>query len=107
MDRIEPTPTNNEIRMIRPKEMKISENERKIIFESGVKSCSDVLIVSDSINVRGHLFKSIRSIKTKSIDHFIQMKNGDIGAVQMYIQLSGNLYVILICYEIVERFSQN
>lgn len=103
MDRIEPTPTNNEIRMIRPKEMKISENERKIIFESGVKSCSDVLIVSDSINLRGHLFKSIRSIKTKSIDHFIQMKNGDIGAVQMYIQLSGNLYVILICYEIVER----
>lgn len=51
---------------------------------------------------RRQVYKSISSITTKSVDHFVQMIDGIIGSVEFYIQFE-KPYLILKCYEVIKN----
>lgn len=49
------------------------------------------------------VFKSTASVRTKSIDYFVQIADGSIGSIEMFIQLE-KPYVIVKKYEIIKEF---
>lgn len=49
------------------------------------------------------IFKSMASAKTKSIDYFVQIADGSIGAIEIFIQLE-KPYVVIKKYEVIKEF---
>lgn len=84
-------------------ESQLSLTERNFLqeyFQS--KYCS--LIFSDSIELKGHTYKSLKSPKTKSIDHFIQMKGTkEMGCAKLFFESEGTLFVMIGLYKTVEK----
>lgn len=59
--------------------------------------------IGDSAKVKTQHFKSTKSKKTQSIDHFIQMKDGIIGSVSSFIQFENKIYLVLQSYDVIEK----
>lgn len=87
------------------KEAEIAEPERQILLEKGVVPLENgKFLVTDSIQIHKHTFKSIKSAPTQSIDHYVEMRDGVVGFSTMYIQYNDEFYILLEECEIIERF---
>lgn len=99
------TPTcSNEIQITsksRINDTKITPSEKNILIE-----ClpNDKFEFGHACKIKKEIYKSTKSPVTKSIDHFIQMKNSeDIGSATLYVNNNGKIYVLVKLYEIIEK----
>lgn len=70
------------------------EQFNDILIENGLKNIEKFAQVSN----RKGIYKSLASKHTESIDHFFQMKDGQIGAAVLYAEKNEDIYVLIQKY---------
>lgn len=60
--------------------------------------------IGDTVKINAQHFKSMKSKKTKSTDHFIEMKDNVIGSIQLFIEFENKIYLVLQEYNVIERY---
>lgn len=89
----------------KPKTIKICETDINFYENAGIElENKQFLNIYTDITMHGMKFKSLRSRAIATIDYFIQLKNGTLGAVQYYIEINSVLYVRIEMYNISDSF---
>lgn len=98
-----PTDANG-ILMLRVKELVLPDFISNLLLGEGMSPTYDnKYISSDSIKINSQNFKSVGSPVTKSIDHFVQLRNAEIGCNHKYVKNHGQIHVIFQKYDTIER----
>lgn len=79
-----------------------SSEHDDLIIQNGF-TVNEKLIKSTQISVAKNVFKSLASKPTKSIDYFLEMKDGTIGSAIFYIKTMNEMYVLLNIYEMTKK----
>lgn len=83
------------------KEQQISSNEKETLIERLGNANFEY---SHTCMVNNHKYKSTMSPATKSIDHFLKIKNcGAIACAKFYVKANDNIYVLVQLYNIREK----
>lgn len=87
--------------MLREKVINVSQNVAPIFKEFGLLSTHGNLYnIAYEIRFKNDIFKSTSSPTTKSIDHFVRMKDQSIGSIKCFVRNNHNFYVLIRKYEI-------
>lgn len=82
--------------MLRPKSIELPEYFAAVLRTQEISpSVNNQFIVGDAVKCNKLHYKSLNSKGTKSIDHFIEMKDGIIGCVHIYVQYQDKIYLVL------------
>lgn len=101
--------TSNEgIVMLREQMIVVDYNIADIFMEFGLIpiNVSRSYSIAYEIRLKNEVFKSISSRTTKSIDHFIMMKDQTIGMIELFVKHLKIVYVLLQKYEITHQKHQ-
>lgn len=87
--------------MMRPKNLELPTFMNELLVKCGINLLpGNKYVVSDSVKMKNQSFKSVKSNVTNSIDHFIELQNGEIGSVHKYIQSHNEVYLLLRKYDV-------
>lgn len=88
------------------REVDMTDTESDMLREKGIFPLeNNKFIVCNSIEYKNVTYKSIKCAPTKSIDHYIQMKDGVVGCSLMYILSNDEIYVMIKEFKITEQFN--
>lgn len=59
--------------------------------------------ISNEIRIKHEVFKSSSSPATKSIDHFVKMRDEAGGAIELFVMNNENRYILLQKFEIIHE----
>lgn len=89
--------------MIGGKWSEMPEEIATILQQNQIKpSEGKKFFVGNAIKIKTQHLKSIKSKETKSIDHFIEMKDSTIGCVYVYVKFENDIYLVLNEYDVIE-----
>lgn len=90
--------------LLRSKLLELPENIATILRQKEIKPKSEnKFFVADAIKVKTQHYTSTNSKTTKSIDYFIEMKDGSIGSVYIYMKFNDDVYLVLEQYAVTEK----
>lgn len=64
------------------------------------------ITIFKNVTIRGKRFTSLRSKDISTVDYFVKLTNGKIGAIKYYIESDFVLYALIVIYGIVEKTNQ-
>lgn len=59
--------------------------------------------IANQIRIKNEIYKSVSSPITKSIDHFVKMNDGAVGAIELFVIDERSCFLLLQKYEIVHQ----
>lgn len=92
---------NEKIIMLREKTINVSLSVASIFKRFGLMPTTGSLYnIAYEIRFKNDIFKSVSSKNTKSIDHFVRMRDQTVGAIELFVRNNQNFFVLIRKYEI-------
>lgn len=90
--------------ILRPKLKTVTSEQENILLESGINFQKDSkFMIGQEMSWKSRVYKSTSSVTTKSVDYFIQVSDGSIGSIELFVQFE-KPWILLKKYEIIKIF---
>lgn len=91
------------IQLMRGKNTELPEAVGQALQSRNINSTNNIFFAGDAVNFKTQHFKSRKSNETKSVDYFMEMCDGQIGSVYIYVKYEDQIYVVLEQYNVIEK----
>lgn len=103
LKRAEKTDEPNIVTLMRGKLIELPSHIAALLLTRDIKPTNGrKFFAGDAVKINLFRYKSINSKETKSVDHFVEIKDGTIGSVYIYIKFENQIYLVLQEYDIIE-----
>lgn len=87
--------------MYQPKIMDIEPQYKNVLILNGIIGSNEVnsIQIWRRMSLKNHIYTSIKATETKSIDYFVELKNGKMGKIWFFVQKQSVPHFLLHIYE--------
>lgn len=91
------------IRILRPKQRNVTADVQELLLADFNLQQPKYTVGFQLLWKKNEIIKSISSAKTKSIDYFIELNDGTVGMVTLFVEINSKSYVVVQIYKIDHR----